>query len=310
MEFATDVTLGLKNPLNPPLMNGAGCIKTTEDVREASQSPVGAIVTGSFTVEPRDGNPGETFWPGRESFLNSLGLPNRGIPYLEENLPEMVEICHDAGKQLVVSVAGFSTDEYVELTRLCKRLRADGVELNLGCPNIVQKDGSRKTIPSYNEELFGRIINNVTYMSGFSPLWAKVSPIFDGEQIKRFADILVRHSSVKAVTVMNTVPNCYSVDDNGKSRITVGLAGMSGPAIKPIGLGQVLQWRNALPDNISVIGVGGIVYGEDLRDYFNVGASACQVTSEVLRQGKLNMRIFDRLIGAYDHLEFKAVTHG
>ena len=304
MEFRTDVTLGLKSPLMPPIMNGGGCIKTVEHVREAAMSVAGAVVVGSFTVSPRGGNKGDTFWYNPTGTLNSLGMPNGGMPYLVNNLSEMADICHTANKPLVVNIAGFYPDEYVVLTSLCSKLGADAIELNLGCPNVLQDDGSRKPIPSYNVELFEKILSNVgEYAQIIKPLWVKVSPNFDGDQIRKLAQIVNQyHLIIKAVTIINTVPNCYSVDEEGKSRITVGMAGLSGPPLKYIGLGQVWQWRQALPETVSVIGVGGISKGEDVRDYAAVGASAFQVTTELLKSGDFNPRSLERLVTEYSNL--------
>lgn len=298
MDFRTDITLGLKSPLMPPLMNGGGCIKTVEQVREAARSLMGAVVIGSFTVLPRDGNPGNVFWVGEHEALNSLGMPNGGIPYLEKHLPEMVSICHDAGKPLIVNVAGFNTDEYIKLTKVCVGGGADAVELNFGCPNVVTGQGDRKPIPSNNVLIFENILNHINaFLPPSVVLWVKVSYNPDIQHIKALAKLVARYSDqVKAVTVMNTVPNCMAVNMEGIPRINVGLAGLSGPAIKSISLGQVWQWKHELhPREIAVIGVGGISHGEDICDYMQVGASAFQVTTALLKGGNVNFHVFDRL---------------
>ena len=62
-----------------------------------------------------------------------------------------------------------------------------------------------------------------------------------------------------------------------------GLAGLAGPAIRPIGLGQVKQFRELLSKDI--IGVGGVDSGQAVRDYQRVGATAVQVTSAYLSRG-------------------------
>ena len=71
------------------LMNAAGWIKTPEAVQEMARSAVTDITIGSFTIEPREGNPGNNFWydPASGTSLNSMGLPNQGLPYLEQHLP-------------------------------------------------------------------------------------------------------------------------------------------------------------------------------------------------------------------------------
>ncbi len=307
MEFRTDVTLGLSKPLEVPLMNGGGCIKTVEDVREAAKSLAGAIVVGSFTVEPRTGNEGNV-WHYQDGIgLNSLGMPNGGAKYLRENLSEMVKIAHDSGKYLVVNVAGFKADDYVTLTSLCVSKGADAVELNFGCPNVVTEGGTRKPIISYNLNAFSHVLNHVAMLTPKCPLWVKVSPNLAGDQIELLAQQVVSYKRCCAVTAINTVPNTLILNDEGKPVISVGLAGMSGKAVKPIGLGQVYQWRKALDENgrkdVQIIGVGGISSGEDILDYQRAGADAFQMTTELLKTGKLNLHAFASVVAEYDSIE-------
>ena len=65
--------------------------------------------------------------------------------------------------------------------------------------------------------------------------------------------------------------------------------GYSGPAYKPIALGQVYQWVEALRDcgsQIPVVGVGGISSGRDVADFLAVGATAVQVGTSYWRAGQ------------------------
>jgi dihydroorotate dehydrogenase (fumarate) len=300
MEFRTDVTLGMKNPLSVPLMNGGGCCKTVEDVKEMAKSAAGGVVYGAITLGKREFNPGETFWPDPFTPLNSLGMPNGGREYWEPNLPEMVRVCHGEGKIFAANVAGFNPKEYAELTYICASGGVDVVELNLGCGNVVVGDDSRKPIPAYDDYLLEDILCEVRSLMAGYPIWLKMSynPIMD--QIKRQARIIAPFGNVNALTLINTLANCYMVDKKGESRIGVGLAGMSGPAIRPAALGSVKQWRKELPETIAIIGVGGIKHGEHIKQFMNEGAAAFQMTTEVLRSGRLNPNVFERVIRQFD----------
>lgn len=65
----------------------------------------------------------------------------------------------------------------------------------------------------------------------------------------------------------------------------LGFGGMAGSALKPIGLGQVRQWRNLLPERIAVIGVGGVTRGRDILDYLRAGATTVQIATAFLDRG-------------------------
>lgn len=270
---------------------------------ELSKSVASVILTGSYTKLKRTGNEGNVWWVGSGVALNSLGMPNGGEEYLKDTLRLMVQVAHDAGKSLIVNVAGFNAGEYAELTETALEHGADGVELNLGCPNVVTGDNERKPIPSYSEDVFAEILETVSLVcDDTTVIWIKVSPNPMGDMIKRLAARVARHKCVKAVTAINTFPNCYALGPGGKPRITVGLAGMSGAALKTVGLGQVLQWRQALPLRTKVIGVGGIRTGQDIDDYAKVGADAFQVTTELLKSGTLDAHVLGTMVREYDEL--------
>lgn len=318
MNFRTDVTLGMKNPLTIPLMNGAGCVKTVEDVRVLSQVPlIGSIVVGSFTLQARDVNPGEVFYSNIISHhdsdgkmrdygyaLNSLGMPNGGRKYLEQNLGEMVRIAHDNSKSLIVNIAGFTPREYKILFDIASENGADAIELNLGCPNVVTNNGGRKPIPSLDTESFRSVLMelNPYPCDEIPPVWVKVSPNVHFDQIKELAKWVSEFNFVNSVTTTNTLPNSFAITPAGKSRITVGSAGLSGPALKPLALSNTLEWRKLLPERKNVIAVGGISRGDDIRDYINVGASAFQITTALLQTGRLDPVIFERIVTEFNEL--------
>jgi dihydroorotate dehydrogenase (fumarate) len=112
---------------------------------------------------------------------------------------------------------------------------------------------------------------------------------------------------IRAVVTTNTVPNCNDCDDKGHDLISPnnGLAGMSGPAIFPIGLGQVKQWRAALneypaaKDEVEVIGVGGISQAEHVFKYLSRGATATQVGTAYFEAGE---NIFSEMLQQYVEL--------
>jgi dihydroorotate dehydrogenase len=76
-------------------MNGAYIdSKNFEDIKRLADSSAHALVVGSISVEPRDPNPVHGYWRHREKFLalNSFGMPNGGLSYFEQYLPEMVKL--------------------------------------------------------------------------------------------------------------------------------------------------------------------------------------------------------------------------
>lgn len=267
-----------------PVGNAAGWCKSVKEVRNLAPSVAQFIVFGSITLQERAGNPGNTF---NGSSLNSLGLPNPGLKKVLEMAPDILRIAHDEGKTITLSVAGFSPRDYETLSTAAQDAGFDGVELNLGCPNVVD-GGARKPIASFDltliEEIVGTACAAVDASHSGSSVSVKMSPMSNPLQIIDTAQLLARYS-ISVVVTQNTFPNALLFNDNGTPQIQTpdgtGWAGHAGSEVKAQALGQVSQWRNALDlcggEHIEVCGVGGVQSGRDVRDMLLAGAALMQV---------------------------------
>lgn len=283
--------------LEHPLMNAAGTCKTLEDVEKFARSAVSAIVVGSVTLEGRMGNEGNVFWPGPMYSQNALGMPNRGRDYYREVLPRMVDAAHAAGKALILSVAGFSHIEYGELALLAHEGGVDCIELNLGCPNV-WNDGEQKKIASFDPFGIAAIMAEVERKVPDSrPVGVKLSPYSDPGMLGEVAETL-KDLPIRYVATCNTFPNSLVLGENGKPVIDIGFAGLSGPVMKPVGLGQVRQLRELLPDTIQLVGVGGITKGRDIWEYQQVGASSVQAATAYWNSNE-NPGVFGDILSDY-----------
>jgi dihydroorotate dehydrogenase (fumarate) len=262
MGFGTSIAGVL---LEHPIMNAAGTCKRKDGdrgVQKLAQSAASAIVVGSITFEDRSGNEGNVYHTDadRACSFNSLGMPNRGRAFYQTHLPEMKRIAEGAGKPLIVSVAGFTPTEYAILTEVAFQGGADIVELNGGCPNVWD-GGRQKQIISYDPELTAATLDAVERQVGpDARVTFKFSPA-DPFTIRNVAEAASQFRVLKAFVGPNTFPNAFAFlpgSRRAKPAITNRFAGFAGRAYKPIALGQVLQYRQALPERIQIIGAGGI----------------------------------------------------
>jgi dihydroorotate dehydrogenase len=269
--------------IEPHVMNAACSVaKTPEDVAAMANTNVGAILVGSITVEARDGNPEPRWFPGKDFSLNSFGMPNGGMDYYSKELPGMIEAVHALDKKFVLSIAGFNAEEYGQLAALANKHDIDYLELNLGCPNV-SVDGKQKPIASFDVEYIQQILEKATSAT-ITPLLIKLSPYSNPAELQRVAAVLATYDQVVGVVTSNTFPNSFmSADDNPVLANVYG--GMSGKALMPIALGQVKQFRDALPERIAVIGAGGIETFSDVNQFLDAGASAIQSATLIVRDG-------------------------
>jgi dihydroorotate dehydrogenase (fumarate) len=274
--------------LDHPLMNAAGTCRTVEEARKLILAPTAAVMIGSITVQPRPGNSGEVFWPTEDFSLNSMGMPNPGINYYRQHLPEIIALANRVNKPVFVSVAGFSPSEYVALTAQAFSPGAALVELNLSCPNVWEA-GQQEKIACFDPSYTARILRTVEGQVGpRASIAVKLSPFSDPAMLSTMAKVIGDSKLVKVVTTSNTFPNALSLDEQGKPRIATGdgLAGLAGKALRPIALGQIKQLRQLLPERIQLVGVGGITKAQDILDFQRAGATAVQIATDYFVRGE------------------------
>jgi dihydroorotate dehydrogenase (fumarate) len=210
-------------------------------------------------------------------------MPNGGTEFYQENLPKMIEIAHENSKKLSLSIAGFNADEYVTLAKLADNAKVDFIELNLGCPNV-SIDGKQKPIASFDTDYITEIITAVKKVTVL-PLFVKLSPYSNPAELQKVAATIAATNAITAVVTTNTFPNSYESDSSGEPVIASTYGGLSGHAMRAIAVGQVRQFRQALPDAIAVIGVGGCENAEDVKQFINAGADAVQAATLIVRDG-------------------------
>lgn len=255
-----------------PIVIGAGVAKTPNETDRWAQ--IAAVMSGSYTRDGRVGNIGASLF-SPETFeelcalgqgFNWFGMPNVGFRTASKLLGE-TSTPHPRG----VSVAGFSADEYMEGVEIFRaNPNISVIELNFGCPNT-----EHGKIMSFDLRGMEEVLTGMT-TDGDLPIWAKVSPYSDPGLLAEAADVFNK-SCLRAVVTCNTFPNAYAGKENISS--PNGLAGLSGPALKAISLGQVVQFRQLLENEIAVVGIGGIATGSDVVEFLQAGASGVQLTS-------------------------------
>lgn len=269
--------------IRTPVMNAACSVaKSMSDVTALAKTNVGVVLVGSITLEPREGNPEPRWYEGEGYALNSFGMPNSGLEFYRGALPEMVRLTHEAGKKFALSIAGFTTAEYVKLARMAGEATVDLLELNLGCPNV-SLDGKQKPIVSFDPASLKEIIEAVSGVTSL-PLMIKVSPYSNPAELVKVAGVINATKKVSAVVTSNTFPNGF-LSSGGEPVIASTYGGVSGRAMLPVALGQVRQFRSALAEDIAVVGVGGIETKEDAALYFDAGAAMVQCATLIVRDG-------------------------
>ncbi len=227
-------------------------------------SKLGAIVTKGTSLKPKAGNKPPRVYETTAGMLNSIGLQNPGVEYFAQNdLPFLRKF----DTKIIVNACGSTQEEYVELCKILNTLDIDGVELNLSCPNV--KAGCMAFGTTY--EGVKQITSSVRKVLD-KPLIVKLTPNVTNiqEPAKGAED-----AGADAISLINTLLG-MSIDINTRRpHLANNMGGLSGPAIKPVGVRMVYQAHNAV--KIPILGLGGIVTGNDVIEYMLAGATAISI---------------------------------
>ena len=251
---------------------------------------LGALYTKAVSIDPKSGNRPPRLVETPSGLINSIGLANPGLPaFLDEKIPYLQSL----GCPVVVNVVGETESEYTTIVEAIeKRIGVpregmkgpvDGYELNLSCPNVEKGGMAFGTEP----ELVERITRKVRKITRRA-LVVKLSPnVTDIAQIALAAEA----GKADAVSCINTVVGMAIDVKTCKPLIARGIGGLSGPAIRPIGVACV--WKVARAVRIPVIGLGGIGCANDALEYLLAGASAIQVGTAIFSNPRAPLEILE-----------------
>jgi dihydroorotate dehydrogenase (NAD+) catalytic subunit len=243
-------------------------------------SRFGAVTTRTLTVAPRDGHfTTRDDWPLRAlpdllrrydtvlrptdaGFVNAFGWCNVGIEaYLRDYYPRTRD------QRTIISVGGFSAEEFVTLVDRVNAAVPAGdiaaVEFNVSCHNVnfdfsaILQGVLDEAVPRSNH-----------------PVLLKLSP--DNDYLRNARQAV--RAGVAGLTAINTVKALRLDPRTGRPLLANRFGGLSGRAIKPIGLRVVAELRD---DGITlpIVATGGIRTADDCREYFWAGADAVSLGS-------------------------------
>ena len=235
---------------------------------------IGALYTKAVTLLPRTGNPVPRIVETPSGMLNSIGLANPGVEaFVAGKLPALRSLrC-----AVFVNVAGSTEEEYLEVLERIEsaagpvaegsRSGVDGYEINVSCPNVKHGGLAFGTDPTQIERLT-RALRDRTKR----PLVVKLTPnVTDIASIAKAAEA----GGADAISCINTLVGMTIDTRNRRPVLATGTGGLSGPAIRPVGVACCYKASRAV--HIPVIGLGGIMCADDALQYLLAGARAVQV---------------------------------
>lgn len=277
MDLSVDLGfITLKNPVIP----ASGTFGTGEEFKPFfNLDLLGAFVLKGIYKNQRAGNPPPRIKETPSGLLNSIGLPGPGMRGLKKMIKQ---ISRSTSTPVIVNVCGGTDREFLEVAEYFDTMEEVAIlELNISCPNV--KSGGR--CPAQDSTHTYRLVKQIKQRIS-TPLMVKLSP--------NVADIAaIAMAAEEAGADCISLPNTFlglAVDLETRRPVFANtMAGLSGPAIKPLAL--KLVWEAARSVHIPVIGMGGVTCGRDLLEFIMVGAWAVQTGTINLVEPSASARI-------------------
>jgi dihydroorotate dehydrogenase (NAD+) catalytic subunit len=244
---------------------------------------IGGIAVKGLTLNPRRGNPPPRVAETPSGIINSVGLQNPGVDYfIEHELPGLLKY----NTNIIVNINGNTVEEYCQVAERLRDGPVQLLELNISCPNVKEGGVAFGTDPDMVYH-----ITRVVKAHARQPVLVKLTP--NVSDIKEIA-LAAQEGGGDGISLINTVLG-MAIDAKTRRPILKNVVGgLSGPAIKPIALRMV--WEVAQVVNIPIVGMGGVVKGEDVVEFLLAGATAVAVGTANLVTPTACMDILRELI--------------
>lgn len=244
---------------------------------------LGAICCKGTTLKARAGNRPPRVTETPAGMLNSIGLQNPGVDAV---LDRYAPLWARWQVPVIVNVAGESVEDYVGVVRKLDGVPGvAGIELNISCPNV-GRGGLQFALDRDAASAVTAAVRAATEL----PLIVKLSPAAaDVRGIAR----AIEGAGADAISAVNTLSGMAL--DRERRRPFLGniYGGLSGPALKPVGLRVVYEIAQVV--RVPIVAIGGIGSLDDVLDYLMAGASAVQVGTAIFADPAIPERLIEEL---------------
>ena len=250
------------------ITNASGIYSSTfNSLEDWINAGVDGVILKTSTYRSREGYVFPNVAIDGERIIQAMGLPNPGFKKMGEITKKLKEKYTE-----IFVIASFTSGDKKELIEMVEYLGeyADALEYNISCPHA---KGLGSAI-GYDFELLEDMCDVISEHTE-KPFGLKMPYYPTDELLKKCID-----SSEKAdfYTNINSVGKAMLIGNDWG--ISNKLGGLSGPAIKPLAMGQVYRTRKLT--NKKIFGCGGVVTKKDVSEFLKAGANSIQLGSGII----------------------------
>lgn len=284
---------GLKFPNRVGM--AAGLDKNARCIDALAAMGFGFVEVGTVTPRPQPGNPKPRMFriPEKNALINRLGFNNEGLDAFLANVRRSqvrAKAGNNGGAMLLgLNIGKNATTPIEEATSdYIKALdgvypHADYVTVNISSPNT--KNLRALQSDEALDALLGAVANRREQLSSQhgkrTPVFVKIAPDLDEEQVGVIAATLERHGMDGVIATNTTI----SRDAVKGLQHAEEAGGLSGAPVLEASNQIIRQLRSALGSRFPIIGVGGILSGADAVSKIRAGADVVQIYSGLIYRG-------------------------
>jgi dihydroorotate dehydrogenase len=280
----------LGNTLLNPIGLAAGLDKNAEAVLGLARCGFGFVEVGTVTPLAQPGNPKPRMFrlPEHDALINRMGFNNHGMHAMARRLSDVRTGGRLDGTLLGVNL-GKNKDtpndeavaDYVKGMD-CLHTYADYFTINLSSPNTpglraLQHGDALRTLLSQVKE------RQLALAGGSKPvpLMLKVAPDLDEAEVGQIAEQLVACEFDGLIATNTTLAR----DAVAGHQHAAEQGGLSGGPLTQRSVDVVRQFRRELPEQVTIVGVGGIGSAQDAQAMLDAGAQALQIYTSFIYKG-------------------------
>jgi dihydroorotate dehydrogenase (NAD+) catalytic subunit len=274
------------NLKNPTVLASGILGYSAESLESVVEGGAGAVVTKSIGQTARIGYANPTVVQTKCGIINAMGLPNPGINAYVQEIRRAKSILP---VPLIVSIYGYSAEEYATTAQKAAKAGADAIELNVSCPHVKETGSEISQNPAVLAEVIRKVKTAIN-----KPLIVKLSP--NVTDITETAEVAAK-TGADALTAINTIKAMAIDAETALPILSNTRGGLSGPAIKPIALRCVYDIYERV--KVPIMGCGGVTTWQDAVEFLLAGASAVQIGTAIAEKGTGIFQAVNRGLTAY-----------
>ena len=277
--------LSLLNPVGL----AAGLDKNGAHIDAMGNLGFGFIEVGTVTPRAQSGNPKPRMFriPQAQALINRLGFNNLGLDTFLENVQRSQFrkqggiLGLNIGKNADTPIERAADDYLIGLAGVYPH--ADYITVNISSPNTK----NLRALQGEHEldQLLSQLAMRRTALADQHgkrvPLVVKIAPDLSQEEIDTIAEVLPRHG-IDGVIATNTTLARGAVTGMKHAEETGGL---SGAPLHARSLEVIGRLRSRLGKELAIIGVGGIMNGQQAVEKIQAGANAVQLYTGLIYRG-------------------------